>query len=285
MPIDLQLFLIAVGLMVAVGVPAIRTGIWLPRRLDFETISDDDLTPAQAKHFARLDSALSVAGYSPRFNFSVSNMQGQTMTRVYTSEHEHAVLGAHCLRSASVIDERVVSGHNYVEWITKYEDGTTLTTRNAELRDLFDLMPHQIRQEGVGITDPLVLKARHDAKAAELLGRLPRFPHGRDLLAEFRAFHERWCEYQETRGLLVAAPGGDRFHASVKTALRGVAAFLNPLADNFTLSRFALALALGVGIPVLSMWLLDVNAPLRPHRFPLIVPASVAIRIAVLAGA
>src|SRR5262249_42606155 len=81
---------------------------------------------------------------------------------------EHAVLGAHCLRSASVIDERVVSGHNYVEWITKYEDGTTLTTRNAELRDLFDLMPHQIRQEGVGITDPLVLKARHDAKAAEL---------------------------------------------------------------------------------------------------------------------
>src|SRR5262249_22867916 len=117
------------------------------------------------------------------------------------------------------------------------------------------------------------------------LGRLPRFPHGRDLLAEFRAFHERWCEFQESRGLLVAAPGGNRFHASGKTALRGVAAFLNPLADNFTPSRLALPAAPGVGIPVLSMWLLDVNSPLRPHRFPLIVPASVAIRIAVLAGA
>ncbi len=262
MPIDLQLFLMAVGLILAVAVPAIRMGVWLPRRLEFDTIPDRELTPAQADHFARLDSVLSTAAYTPRFNFSVSNMQGPTLTRVYLSDHEHAVLGAHCLRGASVIDEGHVSGQNYLEWFTKYEDGTTLTTRNAELADLFDLMPHQIRQEGVGLSDPLALKRRHDAKASELLGRHPRFPDGRDLLAEFREFHERWCEVQESRGLLVSARRGDRLHAS-----------------------FGLAVPLGIGIPVIAAWSLDVGAPLRPERFPWLWSASPLARTAALAGA
>jgi hypothetical protein len=280
-----MVFLVVVGLLLAVGVPTIRLGVWLPRRLEIETVPDDELSSAQREHFQKLDTALAKAAYTPRMNFSVTNMQGQTLTRLYLSDHEHAVLGAHCLRSASVIDEKVVGGHNYIEWITKYEDDTTLTTRNAGLADVFDRMPHQIRQECVGLTDPVALKARHDAKASGLLHHHPRPAQGADILGEFADFHERWCRFQESRGLLVPSADGTRYNAGVKAALRGVANYLNPLADNFTPLRFLLAVVLGAGTPILAAWLLTPDAPGRPSGLPIVSPESPLVRMAALGAA
>jgi hypothetical protein len=201
---------------------------------------------------------------------------------VYLSDHESAVLSANCLRAAAVIDENAISGQNYLEWTTEFHDGTTLMTRNVELSSPFDRMPHQIVDDWIGQRDPLALKARHVAHVAKLLDRHPRHPHGRDLLAEFRDFHERWCAFQESRGLLVPAAAG-RHHASVKTALRGVAFFLNPLADNFTLGRFAAAVGIGLGLPLLVTWWIDPSALWRPAGLPPLPMALPFARLPALA--
>ena len=65
-------------------------------------------------------------------------MQGATLSRVYLCDHDAAVLGAHCLRGHAAFDETTPGGQNYLEWITKYQDGGTLTTRNVDLADIFD---------------------------------------------------------------------------------------------------------------------------------------------------
>lgn len=283
LPPELLILGVVVGLALFVGVPAIRTGVWLPAELEVETLPDDALSPAQLRHYQAIDMALQPMAYTPRPNFTVVNMQGPTLTRVYLCDHDPAVLGAHCLRGANVIDESAPSGQNYLEWITRHRDGTTLTTRNAELADIFDLMPHQVRQEGVGILDPQVLKRRHDRKAEELRVREPEYAHGSDLLADFQDFHRRFCAFQESRGLLVpGAPG--RYHPSLRAALRGVANFVNPLADNFTFGRFVLVVVLGAGLPALAAWTSNPTALHRPPWLP-VLPMDPASRVALLAAA
>ena len=272
MPVELTL-LVAIGVLCLVmGVPAIRFGIWLPRDLQFEIVPDAALTDAQRAHFARLDLAAAPLAYFPRLTFA-TNLQGATLTRVYLCDHDPAGLAAHCLRAADVLDMGTPSGHNYLEFITRYEDGTTLTTMNAELSEVFDRMPHQVKQKCVAVSDPGELKRRHDARA-QRLGGVPRSPHGVDPLAEFRDFHRRFCDFQISRGLLLPANETGRQLVTVKTALRGVTNFFNPLADNFTLPRFALALAIASGVPLLAIWLVDPGAPGRPSGLPAIAASE-----------
>ena len=268
MPIELVLLSVSVALALLVGVPVIRFGLWLPRDLQFETIPDDRLTAAQRAHFERLDLSLAPLAYFPRFNFA-TNLQGATLSRIYLCDHDSAILGAHCLRGANVIDEGQVSGANYLEWITRYEDGTTLMTQNAELSEVFDRMPHQLKQKCVGVRDPEALKQRHDRRAVELLGRQPRNPHRGDMLAEYHDYHVRFCDFQASRGLLLPVGPDGRHRLTVKTALRGVLNFFNPLADNFTVPRFAVAVLFGAGLPLLVTWWLDPFAPGRPPGLPL----------------
>lgn len=282
LPPELLLLGIVLALCLFAGVPAIRYGIWLPRELELQVLPDDELSEVQLDHYRRLDEALQDTGYRPRLNFTVLNMQGPTLSRVYWADHDPALLGAHCLRSQGAFYEHRPTAQNYMEWITKYEDGTVLSTRNAEITELFDPMPHQLRQECVGLIDPLALKARHDRKARELLARGPVWAHARDVLEEFRAFHVRFCAFQESRGLLVR-DGELRLRPTVRTALRGVATFLNPLADNFTLGRFALGLLLGMGLPVLATWLTTPSAEWRPAGFPLLALTPVG-RLVLLAA-
>lgn len=266
MPIELVLLGTTLGLALLVGVPAIRLGLWLPRYLEFETVPDDALTSAQRAHYERLDLSLAPLAYFPRLTFS-TNLQGATLSRVYLCDHDTAVLGAHCLRGANVIDESQASGTNYMEWITRYEDGTTLMTQNVELSEAFDRMPHQIKQKYVGVSDPKALKQRHDRRGIELLSRQPRSPHRGDMLAEYRDHHVRFCDFQASRGLLLPVGPDGRHRVTVKTALRGVLNFFNPLADNFTLPRLA-AVLFGAGLPLLVTWLLDPQAPGRPAGLP-----------------
>jgi hypothetical protein len=281
MPLELVLLAVTLGLALLVGVPAIRLGLWVPRHLKFETVPDDQLTTAQRAHYERLDVRLAPLAYFPRLTFA-TNLQGATLSRVYLCDHDTAILGAHCLRGANVIDERQASGTNYMEWITRYEDGTTLMTQNVELSEVFDRMPQQIKQKFVGVSDPKALKLRHDRRAAELLSRQPRNPHRGDMLAEYREHHVRFCDFQASRGLLLPVGPDDRHRVTVKTALRGVLNFFNPLADNFTLPRFAAAVLFGAGLPLLVTWLLDPQAPGRPAGLPLVPPIGALVRWIVL---
>ncbi len=184
------------------------------------------------------------------------------------------MLGASCLRGANFLDEKAQAAQNYVEWITKYTDGTVLTTLNAALSEVFDRMPHQLRQRFPGVTDPTRLKTQHDRRAADLLARQPLFAHGRDLLEEYRGFHRRWCAFQESRGLLRhdAEAGGCR--VTRRLAWRGVLNYLNPLADNFSLRRFLPAICVGTGLPAMALWITGDHARLALLAQAAGLPAS-----------
>ncbi|MGE0453314.1 MAG: hypothetical protein AB7O37_00950 [Vicinamibacteria bacterium] len=280
LPPELAILGIVLLLCLAIGVPLIKSGIWLPPELQFQTLRDDELEPAQLAHYQRFDLFLQPAAYLPRFNFRVTNMQGPTLTRVYLADHDHAVLGAHLLRGHNAADPERPSAHAYLEWVTKHQDGTTLTTRNADVGDVFDALPEQVRQDCVGVADPLALKRHHDLRARELLVRGPVYAHGRDILGEFQEFHRRFCDFQQSRGLLTLGHDG-RWHPTTRTALRGVGRFFNPFADNFTLPRFALALIVGAGPPLLAAWLTTPDAALRPEGLP-VVGAEPLARYALL---
>jgi len=244
---------ITVLLFAVIGIPAITRGVWLPQDLEFRTLEEDALSAPQRAYFQALDLQLAPLGYRPRLVFEVSNLQGGNLTRVYQSEHEAAVASATCLRAAAVLPNAPPSAENYVEWSSRYEDGSVLTTRNASVSEVFDLMPHQIRQECRGERDLARLKSRHDRRAEPLRVRGPVFPHGRDLLADFRDYHRRWTAFQESRGLLRHDPEARLYRARARIAWRGVANYLNPLADNFTPLRLAAGLVLGAGLPALGV--------------------------------
>lgn len=253
MPIELTVLAAVFVLIAALGVPVITRAVWLPRELSFREVEDEQLSAKQLAYFLALDNELAALGYRPRLSFEVSNLQGGNLTRVYQSDQEPAVVAASCLRGESAVPGAPPTAENYVEWVTRHDDGTILTTRNVSISDLFELMPHEIRQECPGESSLERLKRRHDLRAEELRVRGPRFPHGRDLLAEFQEHHDRWCAFQESKGLLKFDPERLVYRARAKAAWRGVANFLNPMADNFTLRRFALGLILGAGLPVLGV--------------------------------
>jgi hypothetical protein len=283
LPPELLLLAIGLALSLLVGVPLIRFGVWLPREVETQTLPDAALSDAQRAYYQPLDLALQASGFSPRLNFAVLNFPGPTLSRVYMADHDHAVLGAHLMRSRGAFDAGRPTSHNYLEWITKYQDGTTLYTRNAQLGNVFDRMPEQLIRECPGLADPAALKAVHDAKAQQLLQRGPLWAHGRDVLVDFRDFHRRFCDYQSARGLLVAGPG-ERWHPTLRTALRGVWNFFNPFADNFTPLRFVVIVLVGAGLPALAAWLTTPEAAYRPPGVP-VWNVSAPLRLAVLAAA
>ena len=261
LPADVWLVLGMATLTVAAGVPLILASVRIHRDLQLAVVDDADLTPPQREHYQRLDLAAGALGYRPCLNFRALNLAGPSLTRAYLSEAEPAVLGAHCMAASAG------GGHNYEEWYTRHEEGTTLTTRNCEISTLFERMPHQVIQESVGMRDLAALRERHRAGERELLARHPRHPDRRKLLEETVDFHRRWCDHQVAQGRLVPLPDG-ALRPSLSTALRGVGNYFNPLADNFTLPRFALALLGGLGLPLLACWAADPAAPLRPAGFP-----------------
>jgi hypothetical protein len=253
MPIELWVVAGTLTLFAGIAVPVITRSIHVPRELAIETVPDEGLTDRQRIHFQTLDAALSVLGYRPLVNFQVTNLQGANLTRIYRGDHDAAILGASLMKGHSALPGAQEAGQNYLEWITKYEDDTTLTTRNVTVSDLFERMPHQIRQDFPAVSDVVRLKAHHDRRAQELLPCGPRFPHGRDWMADYRDYHRRWCAFQESKGLLRHDTEAGVYRATARTAWRGIANFLNPLADNFTPARFVLGLLLGAGVPALGI--------------------------------
>jgi hypothetical protein len=275
MPVEIWILAVFLAAVVLVGLPAIRFGVHLPVELDVVTVPDHELTEGQARHYRRVDDAVRAVGYAPQLNFTVGNFQGATLTRVYTGAYDAAVLGVHLMRGHSAVGD-APTAHNYMEWITKYDDGSTFTTRNAEIGELFDRLPHQVLEQAVGVTDPVALKARHDARARAFLPRGPRHFTAEQTMSEFVDYHRRWCAFQRERGLLVPNADGARLHPTLRTALRGVGNFLNPLADNFTLPRFALAVAVGAGLPALAAWAIHEGHVPPALRWPALAAAVTA---------
>jgi hypothetical protein len=258
MGVEIALLVVLVSTLVliaTVAVPAIERGSLMPPQLVIEQPPDDDLTEAQRAYFQALDAELAALGYTPRTNIVAANLQGANLTRVYARDDAAAVLGATSLRAAAYNDPKVEASQNYYEWTTRFADGSTLTTRNVQATDTcFDLMPHKIVQDFPAVSHVAALKERHERRAQTLRARGPLPARGRDTVAELRDYHERWCRFQESRGLLRYDAGAAGYRVTAKTAWRQVLTFFNPVADNFTWLRLAAGLAFGAGLPLLAVW-------------------------------
>src|SRR5262249_46336242 len=131
------------------------------------------------------------------------------------------------------------SGRNadYVETITRYTDGTSLTTINSSTTSLFDPPPGKTVQRRPGL-GPVRLKEAHD-EAARALAREPRWVRGDEILERWQESHQQWYEHQVARGLLEYDPRTDRYAPSRRTALRGIVDYLNPVAKSAPPHRIA----------------------------------------------
>jgi hypothetical protein len=241
-----QWFLMAIIAMLVVGLPLIAGRISLPAQLQFQEVPPDELTPRQAEHFDAADEKLKPLGYHPLSTFRAVNLKGANLSRVYTSTLNPARILVTLLSSP-----RRNVAHNYAEIISRYRDGAILTTKNSGLSSVFARMPEHIVKTYPGIDDLAELKARHDTQAASMTSHGPLHRDDKTFFADFNDYHKRFCEYQRSRGLLRLDKRAGVYHATVLTGLRGIRNFLNPLADNFTVPRFALGVLLGAALPVL----------------------------------
>ncbi len=254
-PWDVGLFAAVVLAFFVIGLPLITRRVSVPRTIVFERVADHELTEGQARYFADLDPRLLAIGYRPVGDRRAVNMQGRALVRTYMCDADPAVITMNLLTSE--VEGAGEHPMNYLEIITRYADGTILSTRNAEISDVLATVPGHIIQERKDVGDPAKLKLAHDTRARDLLVHGPLHSRPDDFERAFDEFHERWCLHQIDRGLLV--PRSDdpqRLRPTVKAGLRGIANFVNPLADNFTVSRFVAAIVLGIVAPVAAVhWL------------------------------
>jgi hypothetical protein len=235
--------LLTVALMFVIGIPLIMKTIWLPGALQFEEVSDGALDERQQRFFGGTDEKIRDLGFRPLKTFRVKNMIGKNLLRVYTSSSDAARIWVGGLR----VKGGVV---NYTEIITKFQDGTRLNTSNSGTAPIFDPLPGDVKQRCPGVRDLAELKRRHDAKALQLASRGAAYFDDARFFEDYQDYHRRYVEHQGSRKLLRLDPGTGIYHATPKLGLRGIRNYLNPLAGNFTLPRFLLAVVFGTGLPL-----------------------------------
>lgn len=280
--------LLTVAAIVALGVPAIRRAVWLPRDLHFEDVPQEQLSPAQAGFLNSYDQQVVGLGYLPFKTYRVTNMLGYNLIRVYLSSTDPAkcvvVMGASKNKDLFT---------SYTEIATKYADGTHLVINNNGTTGVLDDMPGMIIRRYKGITDVAELKRQHDLEADKLRQRGIIFYTADNYFDDFRQFHLKYCEYQTSKKLLRWDSKSGVYRATTWTALRGVRNFLNPLADDFSPLRFLAGIVLGSGLPVLaaaertpiSLWLQahgGQNSTLAAALVPVVVYGVAGICIGLL---
>jgi len=244
---DILYLLLTMAVISALGIPRIRQAVWLPRELKFEDVPPEKLTPAQTDFLSSYDTRLAELGYHPFTTYRVSNMLGHNLIRVYLNSADPAKA---CVTMVAAKNKTLFSSH--VEFATKYADGTRLVINNNNITGIFDDMPGVIITRYRGVTDIAELKRRHDAQAEKLRSRGIVFYTRENYFEDFRQYHVRYCEHQESQKLLRWDGTSGVYRATTWTALRGLRNFLNPIADHFSLPRFALGIMLGGGLPLLA---------------------------------
>jgi hypothetical protein len=263
---EITWFLITAVAMVLFGVPRIRRNVWLPRDLQFEEVPETQLTPPQSAFLSSYDEKLAALQYRAFKTFRVPNMIGHNLIRVYTS----SVDPARCAVTA-VASKNKTLFTSFVEFATRYADGTRLTVGNTRSSGIFDEIPGRIARRYPGLNDLGELKRRHDKEAEKLRERGVVFSKPEDYFTDFADYHRKFVEYQASRGLLRWDASAGIYRATSWTALRGIRNFLNPFADrNFSVARFLVAAILGAGLPVM------VRAEDLPIRLWLATHAGVA---------
>jgi hypothetical protein len=243
-----ELFVFLV-LALVVALPRIMRRPGPPRQLAFERIPDTALSDVQAALFRRLDEQLETLQYRPVFNIRVPNLPGANLSRFYSNRTDPALVLTSLLR----VQVPNAPGQNvdYVEIITRWQDGTELSTSNVHIGSPLARLPWKIVQRFPGL-DGVKLKERHDAAARDIAKELRWIPEG-EILDQWQEAHRRWCEHQESEGRFRFDPAAGRYLLTQSTGLRGIANYVNPFAGPIAWSRAIAAGVFGALLPTLGL--------------------------------
>jgi hypothetical protein len=246
---ELGQFVWIVAGTVAIAVPLILHKIRLPRRLQFEELSEGQLSEKQREFLSGFDSKLKELGYAPFATYRIINIGGKNLLRSYTSSADPVRC---CVQISAAAKGPVQFDH--VEFITDYADGSQAVTTNRRLSATFDCEPDKFLQECRGVDNLGELKHRHEAYTEQFLGRGAVFTERKNFFPQIQRRYEKQVEHQVGRNLLRLDPIKDEFRVTLRWALRLQRNMFNPFADNFTPVK--LALAIGVGsLPVMvGLW-------------------------------
>ena len=241
--------IVFIVLALFVGLPRIMRRPGLPQQLEFERIPDAALSDVQAALFRRLDERLEPLQYSPVFNIRVPNLPGANLSRFYSNRTDPALILTSLLR----VQVPNAPGQNmdYVEIITRWQDGTELSTSNVDIGSPLARLPWKIVQRFPGL-DGVKLKERHDAAARDIAKELRWIPDG-EILDQWQETHRRSCEYQETEGRFKCDAATGRYLITQSTGLRGIAQFVNPFSGPISWSRAFAAGLFGALLPTLGL--------------------------------
>jgi hypothetical protein len=210
--------------------------------LEYREVPESELTPAQKAFFDEQDRKLAACGYAPLCCYRILHLDGRNIARLYQSAANSGIAFVAAMTKSNI-------STSYLELVQDFQDGTRLSTRNTQFSTVFDHGPKDILQEFPAVREPEELKRRHEHRLRRL-GLIPVSTGDKDLIFKRGADHQRrFCEYQVSRGLLRFDAKSDSYRATYRTGLYGIRNFLNPFGDNFSLPRFFLALAAGLGLP------------------------------------
>lgn len=237
---------LTIGVIIVLGIPTIMKTIWLPRELKCKEIPPEQFTAKQVACLAEYDRKMAKIGFTPFSTFTATALPNPNINRIYANPADPA-------RCDVMVIGVKQSSTTCVEFVTRFADGTRLSTKNSEFSSVFAPFPNRITQTFPGVTDPAVLKSYHDRKSETLRDRWPEFRPLSSAIVDLEDYHRQFCEHQVSKNLLRLDAETGIYRATYGTALRGIANFLNPMADNFTLARFCLGTLLGAGLPLVAV--------------------------------
>jgi hypothetical protein len=140
---------------------------------------------------------------------------------------------------------------DYVEIISRYQDGTEISTANIDTASPLAPVPWKIVQRFPGL-DVVKLKERHDRTARDIGKELRWIPEG-EILEQWQETHRRWCEHQEREGRFRLDRASGHYLMTQSTGLRGIAQFVNPFSGPISWPRAFAAGLLGALLPTLGL--------------------------------
>jgi hypothetical protein len=224
---------IFIAILLVIGIPAILAKVRLPADFSTQELSDLELSPAAREFFQQVDASAQAIYFRPFKNFTIPGFAQKNEHRIYLSgDNAHALLA-----TAMTMQNRVT---RVLEFATRFQDDTEADTGNAPVSLLFEKPPWQDAKRYPGLYDLAKLQGYHlervQKKIAQGVG--PKPIAEAQVMLEIERSQVRSCQYQVEKGILKKDQAAGVYRATPKIALRGVWAFLNPLADDFNPVRF-----------------------------------------------
>lgn len=229
------------ALLLAFGVPAITRMVKVPRPLRIRTLPPDELSEEASVFFGLMDQKAEELRFHPVFDFTLPGFGVDNENRQYYRPDLATAFTASIHRSGG----RTIRA---LEFTTPFLDGVEVSTTNAPVSMVFDVPPWHVVKRLPGLSDPASLLAAHERQLEERRrqGVQVREYDESALGSEIEKSLARQMSHQVERGLFREDEESDLYVATPWVALRGIANFVNPFADEFTLFRFATGFGLGL---------------------------------------